>query len=425
MKIQKMIQFGITLFAICAVCILPGKKALARTSTTKVLPTDMTTASKGNVLMGLEGSFANDVQNAVNRVNAIRKEACQNGYPDPRDCSRKLTMDDYVPIKWSSDLEFIARIRAAEASIYPQHERPTGASCFDIAGPNGVTSYAEVLAWGADTITGSVNMWYTEKSIWVKQGQGVTGHYTNMINPDTTYMGMANFDGTGAGEFTNEDWVAFDFADGTAIKIDTTPLSSAKNIIQTVEVPSDSLSKAKIVAMPGYTKKTSLSKNATVQYNLVRTYNSYMELQVLGDISWSSSNSSAVSVNQSGKAKASGYGKAVIKAVSSSGVSASVSVQVPVKVTATSITKITAGKKKLTITCKKKTVDGYEVQCSTKKNFKSGVKKKIVAGKGKTKITITKLKAKKKYYVRVRSYKLINGKKYYSSWSKVKTRKTS
>ena len=70
-------------------------------------------------------------------------------------------------------------------------------------------------------------------------------------------------------------------------------------------------------------------------------------------------------------------------------------------------------------------MDGYEVQCYTKKNFKSGVKKKVVAGKGKTKITITKLKAKKKYYVRVRSYKLINGKKYYSSWSKVKTKKTS
>lgn len=424
MNIHKTIQYGITALAICAICILPGTKALARTASTKVIPTDVTTASKGNALMGLEGSYAGDVQKAIDRVNAIRKEACQKGYPDPRNNSRKLTMNDYVPIKWSSDLEFIARIRAAEASIYTAHKRPTGASCFDIAGPNGVTSYAEVLAWGGNTIISSVNLWYTEKDTWVNQGQGVTGHYTSMINPDTTYMGMANFDGTGAGEFTNEDWVAFDFPDGTAIEIDTTPLSSAKNIIQTIEVPSSSLSKAKIVAVPGYTKKTSLSKNATVQYNLVRTYDSYKELQVLGDISWSSSNSSTVSVNQSGKAKAAGYGKAVIKAASSSGVSASVSVQVPVKVTATSITKITAGKKKLTITCKKKSVDGYEVQCSTKKNFKSGVKKKISAGGGKTKITVTKLKAKKKYYVRVRSYKLINGKKYYSSWSKVKTKKT-
>ena len=32
--------------------------------------------------------------------------------------------------------------------------------------------------------------------------------------------------------------------------------------------------------------------------------------------------------------------------------------------------------------------------------------------------------AKKKYYVRVRTYKIVNGKKVYSSWSKVKSVKT-
>ncbi|MGI6170795.1 MAG: hypothetical protein ACOYIC_03550 [Butyricicoccus sp.] len=34
---------------------------------------------------------------------------------------------------------------------------------------------------------------------------------------------------------------------------------------------------------------------------------------------------------------------------------------------------------------------------------------------------VTKLTAKKKYYVRIRTYKTVSGKKYYSSWSKAKT----
>jgi len=37
---------------------------------------------------------------------------------------------------------------------------------------------------------------------------------------------------------------------------------------------------------------------------------------------------------------------------------------------------------------------------------------------------VKKLKAKKKYYVRVRTYKTVKGKKVYSSWSKVKSIKT-
>jgi hypothetical protein len=38
-----------------------------------------------------------------------------------------------------------------------------------------------------------------------------------------------------------------------------------------------------------------------------------------------------------------------------------------------------------------------------------------------TKLTVKKLKHKKKYYVRVRTYKVVKGKKYCSSWSKGKT----
>ncbi len=64
---------------------------------------------------------------------------------------------------------------------------------------------------------------------------------------------------------------------------------------------------------------------------------------------------------------------------------------------------------------------GYEIQYSTDKKFRKGVKKKVVKGAKKNKATLKKLKSKKTYYVRVRSYlDQGSGEKAYTSWSKVK-----
>ena len=92
----------------------------------------------------------------------------------------------------------------------------------------------------------------------------------------------------------------------------------------------------------------------------------------------------------------------------------------------TSIKKLTAGKKifKATWKTQKTQTTGYQIQYSTKKSFSSG-NKKITINKNKTKsTTIKNLKGKKKYYVKIRTYKTINGQKYYSSWSNVKSVKT-
>lgn len=51
-------------------------------------------------------------------------------------------------------------------------------------------------------------------------------------------------------------------------------------------------------------------------------------------------------------------------------------------------------------------------------------KSKTVKGYKHTSKKITKLSAKKKYYVQVRTYKKASGKTYYSSWSNVKSVKT-
>ena len=94
----------------------------------------------------------------------------------------------------------------------------------------------------------------------------------------------------------------------------------------------------------------------------------------------------------------------------------------PVK---TTVSKLTAAKKSLKVTITKKAtqVTGYEVQYATNKNFKSAKTKTLTSYKKNT-LTLTGLKAKTTYYVRVRTYKTVNGKKYYSGWSTVKTVKT-
>ncbi len=91
----------------------------------------------------------------------------------------------------------------------------------------------------------------------------------------------------------------------------------------------------------------------------------------------------------------------------------------------TTVKSLTAGKKSLKVAITKKAtqVTGYQIQYSTTKSFKS-YKTKTLSGYKKTSTTLTGLSAKKTYYVRVRTYKIVNGKKVYSAWSTVKSAKT-
>ncbi len=70
----------------------------------------------------------------------------------------------------------------------------------------------------------------------------------------------------------------------------------------------------------------------------------------------------------------------------------------------------------------KKSTTGYQIQVSTNKKFAKKVTvTKTVKKNSTTKLAIKRLKSKKRYYVRVRTYKTVKGKKYCSGWSKVKT----
>ena len=83
--------------------------------------------------------------------------------------------------------------------------------------------------------------------------------------------------------------------------------------------------------------------------------------------------------------------------------------------------KVKAGKKKLTVTWKKdKNVSGYQIQIATKKNFK-GAKTYTVKSYKTYKKVIKKLKAKKKYFVKVRAYKTVDKSKVYGAYSAIRS----
>ena len=94
----------------------------------------------------------------------------------------------------------------------------------------------------------------------------------------------------------------------------------------------------------------------------------------------------------------------------------------------TSLSSLKAVKKAITVKWKKQSgkmpkarINGYQIQYSVNKTFKSGKKTVTVKGYKKTSKKITKLTAKKTYYVRIRTYMKTGGKTYYSQWSGVKS----
>ena len=94
----------------------------------------------------------------------------------------------------------------------------------------------------------------------------------------------------------------------------------------------------------------------------------------------------------------------------------------------TTLATATAASKAITVKWKKQAakmstarITGYEIQLATNSGFTKNKKTVTVSGYSKTSKKVTGLKGKTKYYIRIRTYKTISGKKYYSPWSKVKT----
>ena len=132
-------------------------------------------------------------------------------------------------------------------------------------------------------------------------------------------------------------------------------------------------------------------------------------------------NNTKVKVTSAGKvtlpAKFTGTVKITITAENSNYNKATktISITVPSKTALSGVSSPAAGKMKV-VWNKNTAVTGYQIQYSLKSDFSS--KKTVTISKNtQTSKTITGLTKRKKYYVRIRSFKTVSGTKYYSAWS--------
>ena len=90
----------------------------------------------------------------------------------------------------------------------------------------------------------------------------------------------------------------------------------------------------------------------------------------------------------------------------------------------TAIKKAAAGSKKITVkwtaAAEDSAITGYQIQYTAGDDF-SAAQKLTVKNKAKTSATITKLTKGATYKLRLRNYVTIDGKKYFSGWSKIKS----
>lgn len=93
----------------------------------------------------------------------------------------------------------------------------------------------------------------------------------------------------------------------------------------------------------------------------------------------------------------------------------------PKEAVGTSIGKIKAKKKKCILIWKKRAngIDGYQIQYSKSKKFKSPKTRRT--GRKNNRVALKRLKSNTKYYIRIRTYTKFNGRYSYSRWSGVRT----
>ncbi|MBD5523630.1 MAG: hypothetical protein HDR04_04275 [Lachnospiraceae bacterium] len=231
------------------------------------LPQVDMTPTDGNVVMGFSGTYYTESADKIlNRLNAIRQEACKQGVRNPLTGS-PLTMNDYVPLKWSSDLEAIARIRAAEASVNNSHTRLNESSCFTVVTNNGVKSTAENLAWNSEGLMAGIEQWYDEKNNWVNQSGGQTGHYKSIINPEYTYVGL------GAFRLSTGGWYSVAQEFGRSTSMDERKNDTKGKCVQYLEVAGGSVKKLEFDKdMAGFIREGDSYK---IPLSVTATYSDY------------------------------------------------------------------------------------------------------------------------------------------------------
>ena len=177
------------------------------------------------------------------------------------------------------------------------------------------------------------------------------------------------------------------------------------------------IKKAKSLKVP----KTSYTKNAST-----KTQSFALGATAKGRLTYQSSNKSGATVNSAGKVTIKknfvGTVKITVKAAATKDYRAETkTVSIKVRPASASLTYAKSNaRKKMTVKWKKNTrADGYQIQYATSKDFKTGKKTKRITSSAKSSAVLSSLTSGKTYYVRIRTYKKVSGKNYYSAWSDI------
>jgi len=316
-------------------------------------------------------------------------------------------------LSMSKSLTDAAMMRAGECAVLFSHTRPDGGSCFtvnsDVAREN--------IAYGQSTAKKAMNSWMNS-----------SGHKANILAKDVSTIGIGAVKHNG-----KYYWVQ---VFGTAKSSDKYAYPANKSAVQQIKICTEKFDEAETTDdivwgdYAEYTYKMSVVinkslplTNGAVATAKLRVSNPgapgvYAVLNNAG-ITWSSSNKNVATVSKTGKVTAVGAGKSTIKAKMKH---YSASKKVTAKPKGTTISKIIRGKGQLTVKWNKcqQQVTGYQIRYTTSTTFEH-YKTATVKNYKTTKLTLKKLKQGKKYYVKIRTFKTVNGVKYYSPWSKVKT----
>lgn len=276
------------------------------------------------VTVEVKGSYYANIQDALDRINEIRYEACSEGIENPSDPSTKLTLKDYHPIKWSSELEKVARLRAAESILRISHTRPNDQLCWSALAESTYGGNGEVLAWNfSKNLVEGINQFYAEKYDWVNHTGNVTGHYTQMIDPDNNYVGMGGFYSEECGVYSSCTCGRFS---NTTIPLDETRGTAVKDCTVPIEISAKYLSDPRLDG-----EAVSINVGENTNYKLWATTNidnAYGNiLYNNSNVKWISSDNSILTVN-SGKITGKKGGSAIVTAVDPTGKKASVRINV-------------------------------------------------------------------------------------------------
>ena len=236
----------------------------------------------------------------IDKINEIRKE-----FEKDNNEHHYVKSYTYTPIKWSTDMEEIAFIRAVEGSCYWGHTRPNGKSCFTVTSSTGRSSQGEIMASASNGLS-AIYGWYSEKEDFYKMmdyengvsdddSYGETGHYAQLIF--SNYIGIATY-GVTVGETDSKP--------GYSDK----QVCESGNIEAKVEIKKSNVN-AFLMPADGHsystsTKEFKMAKGQSLPFKAI-LFGGWSTVTLEG--TWSSGNSSIASCDKNGNVKALKSGK--------------------------------------------------------------------------------------------------------------------